>query len=182
MSFELYKGTLRYSYEVCEQCYRSRPRSDLIRKGCYSHAQHDGGRKVFVVNEENRLIIVRPFPRDALSHMGQDKWYVVCDRKRCRGYSHCRYAHSRAEADVWNTKLATYRRMPSGGHPYSTTYPVTVQQTQCPSLPVALATISGCPSVEENGSSWPDLSNVRTAKMQSVDIYNVSLSVTSISL
>ena len=183
----LYKGTLRYSFEVCERCCKSRPEGDLIRKGCYSYAQHANAGKVLVTKVRSGLEIVRPFPQHAVSRIAENKWFVVCDGRRCSGVSRCCYAHSQAEADVWNTKLAARRGTLSGGRTYST-YPITVQQQPQPFVPVGSSIpaqspviSSGSTFVEDNDRSWPDLPNVRAIKpctcliMQPADTMSLSV-------
>ena len=168
MSLE-YKSTPRYSFEVCEQCCKSRPESDLIRKGCYSYVQHANAGKVLVTKVGSGLAIVRPFPQHAVSRIGENKWFVICDgRRSCSGVSRCCYAHSQAEADTWNTMLASYRGLLPGGR---TTHPITVHLPPQPFVsvvrPISVqppATSSGRTFVEDNDRSWPDLPNVRTTK------------------
>ena len=180
MSFA-YKGTPRYPFQVCEQCCSNRPKSDLIRKGCYSYAQHANAGKVFVTSVGNKLEIVRPFPQHAVSRIGANKWFVVCDGRRCRGPSHCCYAHSQAEADVWNTKLAASRGVLGGRPTCNPTNPITVQhqQQQFPPVLGYIPAQSAATNVEDAETSWPELPNVRTVArlwtMQPVDTIPLSV-------
>ena len=139
-----------------------------MSKGCYSYAQHADAGKVFVTRVGNKLEIVRPFPEHAVSRIGANKWFVVCDGRRCGGRDRCCYAHSQVEADVWNTKLAASRGLlPS--RPTYPTNPVQQHQQQGVFVPAlrfvpapAPATESRAVLVEDAETSWPELPNVST--------------------
>ena len=159
-----------------------------MSKGCYSYAQHADAGKVFVTSVGNKLEIVRPFPQHAVPRIGANKCFVVCDGRRCGGPERCCYAHSQAEADVWNTMLAASRGLlPTASRP---TYPTNPVQHQpqgvfvpssrfVPAQPPA--TDSRTVLVKGAETSWPELPNVRTiAKrciMQRVDTISLSVRI-----